>query len=106
MATDREFQEVIARCVSVMVCYHNDKRSSRARAAMTADVRAIAEWVLMLCLSAGELDRDLFKRVEEGLVMRYGRIPGNRLYGDFVGAFEGADRPAGSSRTGNGVQQA
>ena len=88
VATDREFTEAIARCIAVMVYYQNEKRSPRARPTMNAEVQTIAEWALSLSLSPGELDRDLFNRVKEELVARYGRLTGNRLGEEFIIAFE------------------
>lgn len=82
-----EVQEAAARCVSVMVCYWNENRSPTAGTMMIAEIRDVAAWFLMLSLNAGELERDLFKRVEEELVARYGRLTGDCLNDEFLEAF-------------------
>ena len=41
-------------------------------------------------LTAGELDRRLFKVVEGELVVRYSRSIGSHLHADFVSAFKSA----------------
>ena len=97
MATEREFHEATARCISIIVYFHNARRSETTRAAMTGEVQAIAQWITKLPASAGEAERRLFKAVDQELVARYDRSTANRLVAEFLIAFKSGaalSRPA------------
>ena len=88
MATDRQFQEVVARCVSVMVFYHNDEKTPKARATMVAEVQTVVGFFRELGLGVREVDEHIMTPVEAELVARYGREAGGSLNAEFVRAFE------------------
>jgi hypothetical protein len=89
MATEREVQEAIARCVSSMVLYHNGKRSRETTTAMVAEVQAAAGWVSAQGWEIGETDERILRPVEGELLARYGHELGVRLTTEFLKAFEG-----------------
>lgn len=105
MASEREFQETVARCVSMMVYYRNDLRSAAAAAAMTDEIHGVARQIATLGPIAADWSRDLRRRVQEELVARYGRPIGGCLHDEFLGAFEGAARRQGALQRSDGVPQ-
>ena len=97
MATEREFHEATARCVSIMVYFHNVRRSATTRAAMTGEVRVVVDWITQSQPGADAIERRLFKAVGDELVARYDRSIVNRLIAEFSKAFkseEAMPRPA------------
>jgi hypothetical protein len=89
MATQRQLQETVARCVSIMVYYRNEPRSERTRERMVAEVQLVAGWVMELGLVAEETGRHIFRPLEGELIARFGQAAGSRLHAEFVQAFEG-----------------
>ena len=90
MATERQVQEAVARCVATMVLYHNEKRTRHTTIMMTAEVRATAAGVSELDLGHDQADKRVIRPVEGELVARYGPDTGRKLYNDFVKAFNGS----------------
>jgi hypothetical protein len=97
MATRRQVEETVARCVSLMVCYRNSRGSPRAGALMAADARAVAGWAKEN-IAGGDVDGDILRPVRAELVARYGPVAGAGLYGVFVRAFA-----AGTAAAADGV---
>ena len=105
MATEREFHEAIARSVSIMVYFHNERRTETNRAAMTSEVHIVAEWIMALPSSPDDMERRLFKAVDDELVARYNRSIANRLIADFLGAFRSvAPRPRSTQLVGDAIR--
>ncbi len=93
MATERQVQETIARCVSIVVFFHNSQKTPKMRAMMVAEVRTVAGWVeeLGMCgMAAGE---QILSPVELELIARYGPVVGRKLNSEFAKAFKGLAAP-------------
>ena len=88
MAIDSEIQEAIARCVSILVCYHNADRSRHTTLTMIAEARAVAAWTRELSLGPGETDERILRPLEAEMIARYGHELGSRLNHEFLKAFE------------------
>jgi hypothetical protein len=87
-AIERQAQEIIARCISILVAYHNGERTPEATAMMAAKVQAVAIWVDELDFSIGETDEQVLRPVEAELLARYGHEAGVRISREFLEAFE------------------
>ncbi len=100
MATEREIQETVARCVSIMVFYKNGEKTTQATEMMVAEVHAVAGWVRELGLGVGETDARILRAAERELLARYGHEVTPRLYAALLDAFEGPG--AAAPATGGG----
>jgi hypothetical protein len=87
MATERQVKETIARCVSIMVCYHNGEKTRLAHDMMVAEVQTVAGWVMEMDLGPCEKDERILHPVERELLMRFGPEVGPRLNVVFIKAF-------------------
>lgn len=87
MPTDRMIDEMIARCVSVMVCHHNMKQCPETTGRMREEVRTIARAVASWRLDVDE-SSVILPSVRHELRVRYGRETGYRIYAEFADAFE------------------
>jgi hypothetical protein len=85
---ERQAREVIARCISILVAYHNGERTPDATAMMATKVQAVAIWVDELDLSVDETDEQVLRPVEAELLARYGHEAGVRISREFLDAFE------------------
>ena len=103
--TDRQFQEIVARCVSTMVYYHNCERSRRNDAQLIAEVQDIAGTVKELVANAAEVSARIVRPVDAELTTRYGPEAGTRLFQRFVEAFD-VPRAAGAPRRQAGKRTA
>jgi len=104
LITERQSRELVARCVSVMACYHDEARRPHALARMTAHIRAIAEEAEGLALGDRAAVARLVRPVEDALYARYGHEVGRRISGPFSEAFEGtAPRPMHGAVVGIGT---
>ena len=90
MATEWELREVIDRCISLIVAYHEDDGMREAEAMMAAQMEAIAAWVEGMDLGCGDTDRLILEPIGGELVARYGPGAGGRLHAEFIEAFEEA----------------
>jgi hypothetical protein len=88
LVTERQAQEIVARCISVLVAYHNGERTPEATAMMVVKVQAVAVWVDELGFSIGETDEHVLRPVEAELLARYGHEAGVRISREFLDAFE------------------
>ena len=88
MATDREFHEMVARCVSIMVSYHGAGRTRQTTAEMVREVHAIAREVMGLGHRAEEVIERVLRPTEAELLARYGHEAGVRFHAAFLDAFE------------------
>jgi hypothetical protein len=88
MATVREIQETIARCVSVVVFYKNSEKTQRADQLMSEEVQTLAGQVRDLGLDIRKADDLILAPVERELLVRYGHEVAPRLYGKFAEAFD------------------
>ncbi|WP_406695856.1 hypothetical protein V5E97_33150 [Singulisphaera sp. Ch08] len=92
MATEREIQETIARCVSIMVYYHNCGKTAHTKEQMTAEIGTVAQTVKGWASGNDPWGR-ILDSVNAELIARYGFELGVRLDGEFYKAFEDADLP-------------
>jgi hypothetical protein len=93
MASERQLQETVARCIDNMVFYHNGHRTPKAKALMVAGVRTDAGRVAGLNLSDKKVDEHVLRPVRDGLHARYGPSAGGRLFTEFLEAFDGLPGP-------------
>jgi hypothetical protein len=92
MSIQRQFQEAVARCVSIMVFYHNSERTPDSLGLMRSEIREVAGLIAALARP----DEDPYQvdlPVEGELMARYGHEVGPRLFADFRDAL-GAAVPA------------
>jgi hypothetical protein len=89
MINERQMQETVARCVSIMVFYHNSKKSQRAEMVVVLidDAQAVAGWASEAAMEEPEVRERLFRPVTSELVARYGEDVGMSLSADFQHAF-------------------
>jgi hypothetical protein len=92
MATEREIQEMIARCVSIMVFYHNSGKTAHSEDQMAAEIGAVAHSVKQWPSGNDPCGR-ILDSVNAEMIVRYGSELGVRLDGEFYKAFEDADVP-------------
>jgi hypothetical protein len=86
MATDREVLETIARCVSIMVWYHNSEKTPETSAMMTADLRQVAAWLAEQRLDHSEIENRIVDSVASELLIRHGYDIAPGLYNVFLRA--------------------
>ncbi|WP_435011835.1 hypothetical protein P12x_006069 (plasmid) [Tundrisphaera lichenicola] len=89
MTTDRQFREIISRCVSTMVFYHDSVRSCEVVRWVLQEIREIAREVSDRGLDGDEAYRCILRPVEDDLIRRYGYEVGPRISGRFIDEFEG-----------------
>jgi hypothetical protein len=94
MTTEVQVQETIARCVSIMVFYHNDHEASDATERMIAEVQLVAGWITEMELSPGGTDWLIFGPLENELYARFGHEVAPRLYAEFIEAIESLNIPS------------
>jgi hypothetical protein len=87
MTNERQLLEAIARCVSIMVYYHNSERTRDSQARMAAEVRGVARQVAEMGVPVEEVDRRVGRPVELELMARYGHELGPRMVADFKTAY-------------------
>ncbi|MDR3632870.1 MAG: hypothetical protein P4L84_03485 [Isosphaeraceae bacterium] len=92
MATDREVEETIARCVGIMVFYRNSGRTTQSKSRMAAEIREVGGCVREWHSTNGVVGR-IVDSVKAELIARYGHELGVRLDGEFYMAFEGEAVP-------------
>jgi len=88
---ERQIQETIARCVGIMVWFHNAVRTPQTNGLMTAEIRVMAGWVAEWGMGQVEVDGLILRPVEAELHARYGHELGPRLNRLFLEAFDGLD---------------
>ncbi len=93
MATERQTQETIARCVSIVVFFHNSQKTPKMKSMMVAEVRTIADWAEELGMCGMAADEQILLPVEAELIARYGPVVGRRLNAEFAKAFKGLAAP-------------
>jgi hypothetical protein len=97
MEIEREVLETIVRCVSIMVCYHNEP-TEEARRQMVEEIGIVAARVTEgLNFPRGEAEAFL-GQVDQELYDRYGAEVGTRLTDEFAEAFQGAASQLGPRR--------
>ncbi len=92
MATDREVEEMIARCVGIMVFYRNCGKSTQSKTRMAAEIRAVASCVKEWHPAHGVVVH-ILDSVKAEMIARYGHELGVRLDGEFYRAFDGEATP-------------
>ena len=100
MASEREVQETIARCVAIAVYYHAGDRTGVASDRMTSEVRANALKLGEMGISATEARGRIIEPVRLELLARFGVPEGNRIAREFAAAFAGDDPAAALSPNG------
>jgi hypothetical protein len=104
MSQERKFKETVARCVSIMVCYHNSDESPDAEQVMVQDVRAIVDWVAKEAVGKRKTRSRILRPLTSELVSRYGDDVGGRLSDEFQAVFGlPPARPRVSGRGGDGT---
>ena len=93
MHTERQLQEMVARCVATMVYYHNSPKTRHTDTLMNAEVQAHAAWVSGLNLGARRTDEGILRPVEAELIARYGEAAGHKCFNEFAKAFFGLTKP-------------
>ncbi len=93
MATERQIQETIARCVSIVVFFHNSRKTPKMRTMMVAEVQAVARSAEELGMGGTATDERILLPVESELLARYGAVVGRRLNAEFAKAFKGSAVP-------------
>jgi len=89
--TERQIQETVARCVGIMVSFHNAARTPQAQELMTAEIRIMADSVAEWSMGVAEVDGLILRPVEAELHARYGLELGPRLNRLFLEAFDDLD---------------
>lgn len=93
MATERQIQETIARCVGITVFYHNGAITANVRAMRALEYKTVAGRVKELGLSHEATEERILRPVEAELIARYGPEEGRRLNVEFLKAFAGVTVP-------------
>jgi hypothetical protein len=94
MDFERSIQETVARCVSIMVSYHNCGPNEDATEEMITDIRAVADASVIFSLALEQTVETILRPVEAELVARYGHELGSRLNSRFLMAYAGHSVPA------------
>jgi len=85
--TQRQFQEAVAQCVSIVVFYQNGKRTPQSLGRMRSEIRDVAATVAGMA-DPDEVPYRVDLLVEGELVARYGQELGSRLFADFQKEFQ------------------
>ncbi len=93
MATERQLQETIARCVSIVVFFHNSQKTPKMRSMMVAEVQTVAAGVEELGMCGMATDEQILFSVESELIARYGPVVGRKLNSEFAKSFKGVAAP-------------
>lgn len=99
----RAIEEAAARCVAIVVLYHNSPKSHRVEELFVDDVRSIARWASELAMSERETEQKLFRPLRSELVARYGEELGADLRSGFLRAYRDAWRTERLARRGSSV---
>ncbi len=89
MTTQRQIQEAIARCVSLLVFYHNGEKTTKTRGLLAAEIRDVGESVRGLDFGDETSGEGILRLVECELRDRYGTEGGGRINAEFTRAFDG-----------------
>ena len=100
MASEREVQETIARCVAIAVYYHGAARTGETSDRMTSEVRANALRLGEMGVSATDARSRIVEPVRQELVARFGPAEGAKIAREFAAAFAGDDPAAALSPNG------
>ena len=93
MLTERQLQEMVARCVATMVYFHDAPKTQQTKILMNAEVQAHAAWVSGLNLGERGTDESILRPVESELIARYGHAAGHKCFNEFAKAFAGLPEP-------------
>lgn len=88
MTTQRQIQEAIARCVSLLVFYYNGEKTTKTRGQITAEIRAVGESVRGLDFGDETSGAGILRLVESELRDRYGTEGCGRINAEFSRAFD------------------
>jgi hypothetical protein len=83
MATEREIDEMVARCVSSLVYYVKDSQSLEATRMVEYEIDRIAHWLSREGLNA-DVDGLIRAPVVEELTSRFGRFASRKLSARFL----------------------
>jgi hypothetical protein len=92
MAPDCEIEQVIARCVGIMVFYRNRGKTTESKAQMAAEIRAVARSVKRWHFDDDVIER-ILDSVKTEMIARFGHELGVRLDDEFYVAFTGEATP-------------
>lgn len=88
IATEREAQELVAKCVYFMIIYYIATIFYYTKHTILEDVRSVSGQIAAMGLSAEEAGEQIIRRVGGELVTRYGREAGWRLFKQFTAAYD------------------
>jgi hypothetical protein len=79
MASEREFQEAVARCVAIVVYHQNATHGRGAPAETVAEIATVADSIRRLSSASEHLEQQVVLDVQRELVARYGLDKGMGL---------------------------
>jgi hypothetical protein len=83
MATDRDVEETVCRCLSLVIYFHHFEKRRTTRPAMAVEVRAVADQARKL----GIPDHAILPRVDAELAHRFDDATRRRLHAEFATAY-------------------
>ena len=86
MMTSREYQELVARCVSIVVFYRTSDQTSTTSARLSSEIHGVASAIDRMS-PPGEDPLRIERPVEGELLARYGLKSGKKAFADFQKAF-------------------
>lgn len=102
----REIEEAAARCVAIVVLYHNSPKTHRTEELFAEDIQSVARWASETSLSNGESERGLLRPLLAELIARYGEALGTNLRQEFLKTYRDAWRTERSARRTSDVDPA
>jgi hypothetical protein len=88
MSTGRHSEDIVARYVAIMGFYHKDGKTTRTKAAMVAEVRAITARVNLTRLNRRVIYEQILQPVRTKLIARYSFGAGTVLNSEFMDVFK------------------
>jgi hypothetical protein len=86
MANEREIEEVVARCVAIMIAYDRSGRSAPSTIAMIAGIQSVAGRANRFHLEFGTLDVQILQTVKAELLARYSPMTAHTIHAAFLKA--------------------
>ena len=98
ISVERALCETVARCVGIIVYYHNAERTARSGRRVASEIREAVGWLADAGLDHRAMDDKVIEPVEGELMARYGHELGFRLNREFVRAFDATIYPKAEPR--------
>ena len=83
MATDRDVDETVCRCLALVIYFHHFEEGRTTRAKMAAEVRMVADHARKL----GIQDQAVLTRVDAELAHRFDDATRRRLHAEFARSY-------------------